>query len=182
MEDLRTDEVAEEVEVKEAEKIEDEKKYSDKDIDEIVNKKFSKWQQQQEKKIAEEKKLAEMNASEKAAYETKQLKEELEELRAAKTQSEMTKIARGMLVENSVSIDDELLSVLVTKEAETTKSNVDSFIKTFNAEVEKAVNEKLKGKTPTIMTGGKLSREDILKIPNQKDRQKAISENLELFK
>ena len=41
---------------------EDEKKYSDKEVDELINKKFAKWQKDQEKKITEAAKLAEMNA------------------------------------------------------------------------------------------------------------------------
>lgn len=178
--DVIVDDVA--VEEAKAEEVkQEEKKYSDKDIDEIVAKKFSKWQAQQEKKIAEEKKLAEMNATQKAEYEKEQLQAELEELRAAKTQSEMTKIARQMLSENDINIPDELLGVLITKEAESTKSNVDNFVKTFSAEVDKAVTERLKGKTPTKMTGAKLSKDEILKIPDARERQKLIAENLELF-
>lgn len=47
----------------------DTKKYSDADVDEIINKKFAKWQKEQEKKISEAEKLAGMNAQEKAEHE-----------------------------------------------------------------------------------------------------------------
>lgn len=41
----------------------DTKKYSDAEVDEIINKKFAKWQKEQEKKISEAEKLAGMNAT-----------------------------------------------------------------------------------------------------------------------
>ena len=44
-------------------------KYTDADVDALIGKKFAKWQEQQEAKIAEAAKLAEMNAQQKAEYE-----------------------------------------------------------------------------------------------------------------
>ena len=41
---------------------EPEKKYTDADLDEIINRKFAKWQKEQQKKSDEAAKLAEMNA------------------------------------------------------------------------------------------------------------------------
>lgn len=51
----------------------DEKKYTDADIDEIISRKFAKWQKEQQKKTDEAAKLAEMNATEKAKYEKDKL-------------------------------------------------------------------------------------------------------------
>lgn len=163
-------------------KKQNEKKYTDDEVDEIINKKFEKWTKQKEKEMDEAKKLADMTAQEKVEYERNQLKKELEELRNANTISEMSKTARGILKERNIDISDELLSMLVTKEADTTKKNVEGFAEMFDKAVEKAVNEKLKGNPPKKGPGNKtLTKEDILNIKDRTERQKKIAENMELF-
>ena len=42
--------------------------YTDADVDAIIAKKFARWQEQQEAKVAEAAKLAEMNATQKAFW------------------------------------------------------------------------------------------------------------------
>lgn len=163
-------------------KKQNEKKYTDDEVNEIINKKFEKWTKQKEKEMDEAKKLADMTAQEKVEYERNQLKKELEELRNANTISEMSKTARGILKERNIDISDELLSMLVTKEADTTKKNVEGFAEMFDKAVEKAVNEKLKGNPPKKGPGNKtLTKEDILNIKDRTERQKKIAENIELF-
>lgn len=130
---------------------EEEKKYSDKDIDEIINKKFAKWQKQKEEEISEAKKLADMSAEEKLEHERKKLEDELNTLKAEKLHTDMKDSARSILAKEGLTVDDGLLTTLITDEAESTKANVDNFVKLFNTEVEKSVNEKLKGKTPKTM-------------------------------
>ena len=159
-----------------------EKKYTDDEVNDIINKKFEKWTKQKEKEMDEAKKLADMTAQEKVEYERNQLKKELEELRNANTISEMSKTARGILKERNIDISDELLSMLVTKEADTTKKNVEGFAEMFDKAVEKAVNEKLKGNPPKKGPGNKtLTKEDILNIKDRTERQRKIAENIELF-
>lgn len=68
--------------------VKSEKKYSD-DVDRIIEKKLEKWKKQQQKEIDEAKKLADMNAQQKTEYERDKLQEELDELRNAKTISEI---------------------------------------------------------------------------------------------
>lgn len=162
-------------------KKQNEKKYTDDEVNEIINKKFEKWTKQKEKEMDEAKKLADMTAQEKVEYERNQLKKELEELRNANTISEMSKTARGILKERNIDISDELLSMLVTKEADTTKKNVEGFAEMFDKAVEKAVNEKLKGNPPKKGSNKTLTKEDILNIKDRTERQRKIAENIELF-
>lgn len=56
-------------------------RYTDADVDAIISKKFAKWQEQHEAKVAEAAKLAEMNATQRAEYERDQLQRPLDELR-----------------------------------------------------------------------------------------------------
>ena len=56
-------------------------RYTDADVDAIISKKFAKWQEQHEAKVAEAAKLANMNATQRAEYERDQLQRPLDELR-----------------------------------------------------------------------------------------------------
>lgn len=135
----------------EEEKPAKELKYSDEDVDEILNKKFAKWQKQKEDEISEAKKLADMSAEEKLEHERKKLEDELNSLKAEKLHNEMKDTAREILSKEGLVVNESLLNSLITDEAETTKEKVDSFVKLFNEEVDKRVEAKLKGPTPKSM-------------------------------
>ena len=161
-----------------------EKKYSDDDVDKILNKKFAEWEKKKQKEVDEAKKLADMNAKEKAEYERDKLQKELDALREKDSLSEMTKTARKMLSESGITASDDILSVLVTTDAEQTKAAIDSFSKTFQAAVEAAVKERLRGEPPRRGSGGgaaPMTKEQIMKIRDPELRQKKMLENKELF-
>lgn len=162
-----------------------EKKYTDDDVDKILNKKFAKWQAQQDKAIKEAEKLATMDAKQKAEYEKEQMQKELDEYKRKDALASMANTARNMLADANISVSDELLSVMVTTDADETKAAIDAFKDAFNAAVEKAVKEKLKGEPPT--KGGTpnptptLTKEQIMAIKDPELRQKRMLENKELF-
>lgn len=135
-------------------KKEDEPKYTDADLDKIINKKFAELEQKKQKQIDEATKLANMNATEKANYEKEQLQKELDELKKQAALAEMTKTARKMLSEDGITVSDELLTMFVNTDAENTKAAVDSFSKLFKEAVESAVKDRLRGETPKTGTAG----------------------------
>lgn len=152
------------------------------DITELLNAKFAEWEAAQKKAADEAKKLAGMNAQQKADLELQKMKDQLEEFQKKDALSEMTKVARGMLADKHISASDELLSMMVSTDADSTKKAVDSFIGLFEKAVTDAVNEKLKGTTPrTGSAASNLSKADIDKIADRKERQRAIKENLNLY-
>lgn len=160
----------------------DTKKYSDAEVDEIINKKFAKWQKEQERKISEAEKLAGMNAQEKAEHERDTLQKELDALKRANSIAEMEKTARTMLHDDGVNVPDEVVSSLIADDADNTKAKVEAFSKAFKEAVQTAVKDALKGKAPATGKGGStLTKADILKIANRAERQKAIAEHIELF-
>lgn len=160
-----------------------EKKYTDEDVNQIINSKFKKWKMEQEKKISEAQKLAQMDEAEKAEYERKQLEEELQKLRSEKTKSEMISVSRKMLQENNISISDDLISSIITEDADKTKENIKAFIENFNSAVEKEVNERLKSTPPKRMSNNKtLSKKDIFDVKDPVERRKLIAANMELFR
>ena len=159
-----------------------EKKYSDEDLNAILDKRFARWKADQEKEKAEAKRLAEMNAQERAEAERDKVQKELDELKAKNAIAEMTNEARKMCAEHDINVGDDLLSVLVNKDADKTKKAVDAFVKMFESEVEKAVKEKLKGNGPKRGGSNKgVTRESILNITDPMERQRMIAENMDLF-
>ncbi len=162
---------------------EDKPKYTDKDVDEILNKKFAKWQEKQDKAVSEAKKLAAMNATQKAEYERDQLQKQLDEYKRKDSLAEMTKTARSMLSESGISVSDGVLAMLVNTDAEQTKSAVDGFAKAFKDAVEEAVKERLKGRTPKVGTNSSkpMTKAEIMAIRDPELRQKMMLENRELF-
>ena len=137
----------------------DEKKYTDADFNKKLNQKFAEWQKKKEQEIAEAEKLAKMSAEEKANHTAQKEKERADkaeariaELERKDTLSEMSKTARKMLSDEGINIPDDLLSRLVTTDAEETKAAVDGFSKMFKAAVEDAVKEAARGTTPRNIT------------------------------
>lgn len=159
----------------------EEKKYTDADLDRIIDRKFAKWKSEKQKEVDEAKRLAEMDAQQKAEYQRDQLQKQLDELKHANAKNEMTGTARNMLSESGIHAQDELLSCLVTDNAESTKAAIDSFTKLFNAAVESAVTERLKSPTPKMGGKSRMTKEQIFKIKDKTTRLKAIQDNIDLF-
>lgn len=162
-----------------------EKKYTDEDVNNIINRKFAEWEKKQEKekkKKSEAEKLKEMNEQQKADYEREQLEKKVEELMKKETLSQMSRSARGMLQEKGINVSDQLLSMLISEDADTTKASVDSFISLFQAEVGKAVKEALKGETPRTGGASGMTKEQIMAVTNRAERQRLIKENINLFR
>lgn len=141
-------------------------KYSEKDVNRIIGQKKAEWAKQKQKELDAEKakadeaaKLAEMGAKEKAEHFLKKEQEahaatqkELDEYKRKDTLAEMSKEARKMLAAESINISDELLSLIVTTDAEQTQTAVKSFAKLFNEAVENAAKEAARGTTPKNIT------------------------------
>ena len=138
-----------------------EPKYTDTDVNELINKKFAEWQKKQEKAVSEAGKLATMNATQKAEYEREQLQKELDEYKKQASLAEMSKTARKMLADDGITVSDELLAVIVTTDAQETKNTVDSFKTLFKTAVESAVKERLRGEPPKVSTGGSSALSEI---------------------
>ena len=127
---------------------ESEKKYSDEDVDKLIKRKFAEWEKKKQKEEDEAKKLAKMNAQEKADYKNRQLEDRIAELEREKTLSSMKDEARKMLSEKNINISDELLAFMVASDAEKTKTAVDSFAELFNAAVNEAIKSKARQSIP----------------------------------
>lgn len=142
-------------------------KYTDKEVDELFNKKFAKVKKQFEDEFeqklqdfqaqkAEAEKLQAMNTEEKIAFQTEQLKKKAEELEAqnAKLQkqidfNEMSKEASRMLIEKKLVPTEELLKLLVRGTAEETLQAVTLYVSSVGDHVKEQVKDALTGTPPT---------------------------------
>jgi hypothetical protein len=95
----------------------------------------------------------------------------------------MTKTARKMLSDKSITVSDELLAMMVTTDAEETKKAIDGFTKAFTDAVENAVKERLRGNPPRRGSGSAptMTKEQIMAIRDPELRQKKMLEHRELF-
>lgn len=160
---------------------ETEKTFTQDEVNKIVQDRLAKEKAKNEKAQEEAKKLAKMNAEQKNQYMVEQLQKELEEYKNKEAKNDMIKEANSMLKDNDITLPDEIVAMLIGDNAEATKVCVDSFSKAFKTAVERAVNEKLKGKTPKQKSVAGLTREDILSVKDRQERQRLIEENEELF-
>ena len=160
-------------------------KYTDDDLDRILNRKFAEWQKKKEKEVDEARRLASMTEEEKTKQKQADMERQLNELLSEKNRSEMMATARSILSERNIHADDALISMIVSEDAESTKKSIDTFANLFQKAVNKAVKDALKGEPPKTGTGsgkGGQTKEDILKIANRAERQRVIAANMDLFK
>lgn len=158
-------------------------KYTDADVDRILNQKFAKWEANKQKEIDEAARLANMTSEEKRQAEMKTLQAKIAELEAKDNKAKMSEVARTMMSEADVSAPTEILNLLVADSAEATKTSVEAYINAFQSEVKKAVKAQLSGKSPSNSNGNPsaLTKKDIMSIKDRTERQRLINENPKLF-
>ena len=160
-----------------------EAKYTDDDLDRILNRKFAEWQKKKDREVDEARRLASMTEEEKTKQKQADMERQLNELLSEKNRSEMMATARSILSERNIHADDALISLIVSEDAESTKKSIDAFANMFQKAVNKAVKDALKGEPPKTGTGkGGYTKEDILKVANRAERQRLIAANMDLFK
>lgn len=167
-----------------SEKPQDEKKYTDAEVDAIINRKFAKWSKEQEEKKSEAEKLANMNAKEKAEYEAKKQADRIADLEAQLKRKDMEATAVNLLAEKGITATADVINFVVRDDAEQTHEAINTFAALVNDLADKKVSEMLKGTTPKkveqTMTGV-ITKEDFNKM-GYKDRNELLNSNPELYK
>ena len=158
-----------------------EPKYTDDDVDRIINRKFAEWEKKQEKKTSEAERLGKMTAEEKAAERMKALEEKIAGYERDAARSEMMKQARSILDGENIHVSDELLSNIIAEDAESTKASVGSFVKLFRDSVDVAVKNAVKREPPKTGSTSGITKDQILAIKDRSERQRLINENMSLF-
>ena len=122
------------------------KKYSDAEVDEIINKKFAKWKKEQEAEQSEAKKLKSMNADEKTKYNQDKRQAELDKREQEIAKRELMAEAKSILNERGLPVD--LAGVIDLTDADTVKASIEAIGKQWEQAVQKGIADKLKGTQP----------------------------------
>ena len=134
----------------------EEKKYTDKDVDAIVNKRFAKWKTEQEQAVKsakeEAEKLAKMNAEQKQNYEIEKLQKENEKLKQEAAKVELSRSATGILAEKGIEATQDVLDFVVGNDADDTNAKIDKLVKIVESQLKKAEIARETGTTPKTMT------------------------------
>lgn len=158
-----------------------EAKYTDDDLDKIIAKKLAEAQKKQQKAVDQAKKLAEMNAQEKAEFERDALQKKLDSYEKESNLASMSKVARTMLESENISLSDSLLAHIVSADADSTKETVDGFITAFNKAVDSQVKKVVGGQVPKKNSNSKMTKEQIMAVKDSVERQKLIAANISMF-
>lgn len=145
----------------------------DEKVDAAVKAAVKKLEADYQKKLdaakKESERLSKLSEDEKRSAELENLRAELEtkaqELKLKEIELEMSKVL------DSRNIPLQFMEYFLTSDNEQTLSRIKTFEKIYNAAIEKAVNEKLKGKAPAS------SAPKLDAAPNLQDLQKLIRQN-----
>lgn len=171
----------ENVEVNKEQEQQTEKTFTRAELAKVMAAETAKLKKEFEEEKAETEKLAKMNEQEKLQHQLDQQAEKLAEYERKETLSKMSETASEMLTEKGVTASKEVLSLLVSEDAETTSSNVKAYLTVIEAEREfiKADFEKRLG--TKIPLGGNTEAElsrgaQIAKLQNERQKSTTIDE------
>ena len=129
---------------------------------------------------SEGERLAKLTKDERAKEEEAKRIKAIEEREQAIAEREMKMATMALLVEEG--LPQEFLGHVLAPTAEEVKAKISDLRNVFDKEVEKRVNERLVQSTPRRGAINGLTKEDIMAIENDDERQQAIAENIQLFR
>lgn len=142
------------------------------------------WESEQAEALelakSEGERLAKLTKDERAKEEEAKRLKAIEERERAIAEREMKMATMALLVEEG--LPQEFLGHVLAPTAEEVKAKISDLRNVFDKEVEKRVNERLVQSTPRRGAINGLTKEDIMAIENDDERQRAIAENIQLFR
>lgn len=159
-----------------------EKTYTQAEVTELIEKRLIREREKQKKAASEAEKLAKMSAQEQAEYQRDEYQKELEELKAKLARADIKETARAMLAADNISIPDNLISAIITDNADSTQQAIKGFAAAFKEAVKTEVANRLKGNEPKASTQSNITKAEILAVKDPIERQKLIREHISLFR
>lgn len=159
-----------------------EKTYTQAEVTELIEQRLIREREKQKKAASEAEKLAKMSAQEQAEYQRDEYQKELEELKAKLARADIKETARAMLAADNISIPDNLISAIITDNADTTQQAIKGFAAAFKEAVKTEVANRLKGNEPKASTQSNITKAEILAVKDPIERQKLIREHISLFR
>lgn len=166
----------------------EEKRYSDKEVNELLNRKFAEFSKRFEERKAKElseakeaEKLKNMSETERITKQLNDMQKELESYKAKDAHSAMEREAQRVFTSAGYSVSENLVGLCVAETAEATKSNVDEMIRLIQDEANKIVKSRISKGTPKQGSASKPSKKEILQVKDRAERQRLMAENWDLF-
>lgn len=159
-----------------------EKTFTQAEVTELIEQRLIREREKQKKEASEAEKLAKMSAQEQAEYQRDEYQKELEELKAKLARADIKETARAMLAADNISIPDNLISAIITDNADTTQQAIKGFAAAFKEAVKTEVANRLKGNEPKASTQSNITKAEILAVKDPIERQKLIREHISLFR
>lgn len=143
------------------------------------------WESEQAEALefakSEGERLAKMTKDERAKEEEAQRIKAIEERERVLAEKEMRVATQTLLSEEGLPV--EFLDFVISETAEVTKEKIGLLRSVFDKAVESRVDERLAQKAPRKGTGPvSLTKTEIMAIENDEERQRAIAENIQLFR
>ena len=129
---------------------------------------------------SEGERLAKLTKDERAREEEAKRIKAIEEREKAIAEREMKMATMALLADEG--LPQEFLGHVLAPTAEEVKAKISDLRNVFDKEVEKRVNERLVQSAPRRGAINGLTKEDIMAIENDDERQRAIAENIQLFR
>lgn len=144
------------------------------------DRRVSQAMKKQEGKLREAQKLAKMSAEEQYQYQLEQREKAIEEKERQLAMAENKAEAAKILADKGIS--PELVSFVVTDDAETMNANIKLLEKAFKASVRKEVEARLQGNSPkkNLASNDAITKQDLMKM-NVRDLQIFKNQNPEVF-
>lgn len=130
---------------------EDEKRFTQSDVEKLLDSRLKRERETWEKKLTESQKLSKMTAEQKKEYQDKQHAEELTKRETDITRRELRMTAKEALIEKGLPV--ELSDALAYDSAENCSKSIEAVEKAFRAAVEKALEERIKKSAKTPKNG-----------------------------
>ena len=126
------------------------KTFTQEELDRIVQGRIAKerksWEKQLEEQQTEAQKLEKMSEKEKKKYKEEKRIKDLDDREAAITRRELTAQAKVQLADKG--IPTELAEILILTDADSCKKSIETVEKAFQTAVQRAVEERIKGREP----------------------------------
>ncbi|HDI3121680.1 DUF4355 domain-containing protein [Clostridium botulinum] len=163
-------------------KIEEKISMTQEEFDKIIQKRLDRAMKKAEVEKQEAEKLAKMSEKEKAKHEFEKEKAKFKEERRQYLLDKMELELVKQL--NSKNLPVQFSKYLLNEDAKTCLENINEFEKVWQNAIQNAVNEKLKGTTPKVSSGDKITtvtKEQFINM-DYFEQQKFAVENPETYK
>lgn len=143
-----------------------EKTFTQDEVNKMIEKRLAREKKdfaaQIEKEREESAELAKMSESERQKAIFEKQKQEFEDMKAAFEKEKLLNETSKQLAQNNLPV--EFAEYLITKDAESTFNNINTFKEKWNTALESALNERMKGKSPVaapVANKGMLTMADV---------------------